>query len=256
MARFRLAAVLPGIRYRADTPGPGILDAGMPRKGEAVRVLVIEDDAEMAQTVATGLRHARMAVDVALDGPAGLERALINGYDVIVLDRDLPGLNGDEVCGRLVAAGCRSRVLMLTAAAGTEDLVEGLGLGADDYLPKPFDFPVLVARIGALFRRAQPAIPPVLRRGDLVVDTGRRCAWRAGRLLDLAPKEFGVLEVLLAAQGRAVSAEELLERVWDENADPFTAAVKITVGRLRAKLGDPPLIDTVPRSGYRIGDQP
>ncbi len=256
MARFRLAAVLPGIRYRADTPGPGILDAGMPRKGEAVRVLVIEDDAEMAQTVATGLRHARMAVDVALDGPAGLERALINGYDVIVLDRDLPGLNGDEVCGRLVAAGCRSRVLMLTAAAGTEDLVEGLGLGADDYLPKPFDFPVLVARIGALFRRAQPAIPPVLRRGDLVVDTGRRCAWRAGRLLDLAPKEFGVLEMLLAAQGRAVSAEELLERVWDENADPFTAAVKITVGRLRAKLGDPPLIDTVPRSGYRIGDQP
>ena len=221
-----------------------------------MRVLVIEDDAEMAETVAAGLRHARMAVDVALDGPAGLERALVNGYDVIVLDRDLPGLHGDEVCGRLVAAGCRSRVLMLTAAAGTEDLVEGLGLGADDYLSKPFDFPVLVARIGALFRRAQPAIPPVLRRGELVVDTGRRCAWRAGRLLDLAPKEFGVLEVLLAAGGRAVSAEELLERVWDENADPFTAAVKITVGRLRAKLGHPPLIATVPRSGYRIGDQP
>jgi DNA-binding response OmpR family regulator len=222
----------------------------------AVRVLVVEDDAEMAETVAAGLRHARMAVDVALDGPGGLERALVNGYDVIVLDRDLPGLNGDEVCAKLVAAGCRSRVLMLTAAAGTEDLVEGLGLGADDYLAKPFDFPVLVARIGALFRRAQPAIPPVLRRGDLVVDTGRRSAWRAGRQLDLAPKEFGVLEVLLAAGGRAVSAEELLERVWDENADPFTAAVKITVGRLRAKLGDPPLIATVPRSGYRIGDQP
>jgi DNA-binding response OmpR family regulator len=222
----------------------------------AVRVLVVEDDAEMAETVAAGLRHARMAVDVALDGPGGLERALVNGYDVIVLDRDLPGLNGDEVCAELVAAGCRSRVLMLTAAAGTEDLVEGLGLGADDYLAKPFDFPVLVARIGALFRRAQPAIPPVLRRGDLVVDTGRRSAWRAGRQLDLAPKEFGVLEVLLAAGGRAVSAEELLERVWDENADPFTAAVKITVGRLRAKLGDPPLIATVPRSGYRIGDQP
>jgi DNA-binding response OmpR family regulator len=222
----------------------------------AVRVLVVEDDAEMAETVAAGLRHARMAVDVALDGPGGLERALVNGYDVIVLDRDLPGLNGDEVCAKLVAAGCRSRVLMLTAAAGTEDLVEGLGLGADDYLAKPFDFAVLVARIGALFRRAQPAIPPVLRRGDLVVDTGRRSAWRAGRQLDLAPKEFGVLEVLLAAGGRAVSAEELLERVWDENADPFTAAVKITVGRLRAKLGDPPLIATVPRSGYRIGDQP
>ena len=221
-----------------------------------MRVLVIEDDAEMAETVAAGLRHARMAVDVALDGPGGLERALVNGYDVIVLDRDLPGLNGDEVCAKLVATGCRSRVLMLTAAAGTEDLVEGLGLGADDYLAKPFDFPVLVARISALFRRAQPAIPPVLRRGDLVVDTGRRSAWRAGRHVDLAPKEFGVLEVLLAAGGRAVSAEELLERVWDENADPFTAAVKITVGRLRAKLGDPPLIATVPRSGYRIGDQP
>jgi len=219
-------------------------------------VLVIEDDAEMAETVAVGLRHARMTVDVALDGPGGLERALINGYDVIVLDRDLPGMHGDEVCGRLVAAGCRSRVLMLTAAAEIEDLVEGLGLGADDYLAKPFDFPVLVARINALFRRAQPAIPPVLRRGDLVVDTGRRSAWRAGRPIDLTPKEFGVLEVLLAAQGRAVSAEELLERVWDENADPFTAAVKITVGRLRAKLGDPPLIDTVPRSGYRIGEQP
>jgi len=221
-----------------------------------VRVLVVEDDAEMAETVAAGLRHARMAVDVALDGPGGLERALVNAYDVIVLDRDLPGLNGDEVCAKLVATGCRSRVLMLTAAAGTEDLVEGLGLGADDYLAKPFDFPVLVARISALFRRAQPAIPPVLRRGDLVVDTGRRSAWRAGRHVDLAPKEFGVLEVLLAAGGRAVSAEELLERVWDENADPFTAAVKITVGRLRAKLGDPPLIATVPRSGYRIGDQP
>ena len=221
-----------------------------------MRVLVIEDDAEMAETVAAGLRHARMAVDVALDGPGGLERALVNGYDVIVLDRDLPGLNGDEVCAKLVATGCRSRVLMLTAAAATQDLVEGLGLGADDYLAKPFDFPVLVARISALFRRAQPAIPPVLRRGDLVVDTGRRSAWRAGRHVDLAPKEFGVLEVLLAAGGRAVSAEELLERVWDENADPFTAAVKITVGRLRAKLGDPPLIATVPRSGYRIGDQP
>jgi DNA-binding response OmpR family regulator len=228
----------------------------MRQKEMAVRVLVIEDDREMAETVAAGLRHARMAVDVALDGLAGLKQALVNGYDVIVLDRDLPGMHGDEVCGRLVTAGCRSRVLMLTAAAATEDLVEGLGLGADDYLPKPFDFPVLVARIGALFRRAQPAIPPVLRRGDLVLDTGRRCAWRAGQPLDLAPKEFGVLELLLASQGRAVSAEELLERVWDEHADPFTAAVKITIGRLRAKLGDPPLIDTVPRSGYRIGDQP
>jgi DNA-binding response OmpR family regulator len=220
---------------------------------ETVRVLVIEDDQEMAETVAIGLRHARMAVDFALDGPAGLEQALASDYDVIVLDRDLPGMHGDEVCGRLAAAGCRSRVLMLTAAAATEDLVEGLSLGADDYLPKPFDFPVLVARIGALFRRAQPAIAPVMRCGDLAVDTGRRLAWRAGHQLDLAPKEFGVLEVLLAAQGRAVSAEELLERVWDQHADPFTAAVKITVSRLRAKLGDPQLISTVPRSGYQIG---
>jgi DNA-binding response OmpR family regulator len=218
-----------------------------------VRVLVIEDHAEMAETVAIGLRRAQLAVDGALDGPAGLERALTADYDVIVLDRDLPGMHGDEVCTRLVAAGCRSRVLMLTAAAASEDLVDGLALGADDYLPKPFDFAVLVARIGALARRAHPAIPPVLRHGDLEVDTARHRAFRAGRPLDLMPKEFGVLEVLLASGGRAVSAEELLERVWDEFADPFTSAVKITVSRLRAKLGDPPLIETVPKSGYRIG---
>ena len=218
-----------------------------------MRVLVIEDHAEMAEVVATGLRRAQMAVDVAWDGPSGLDRALIAGYDVIVLDRDLPGMHGDEVCARLVAAGSRSRVLMLTAAAATEDLVGGLGLGADDYLAKPFDFPVLVARIGALARRAHPAVPPVLRLGDLVVDTARRRASRAGRPLELSPKEFGVLELLAASAGRAVSAEELLERVWDEFADPFTTAVKITVSRLRAKLGDPPLIETVPRSGYRIG---
>lgn len=217
-----------------------------------MRVLVIEDDQEMAETVAVGLRRAQMAVDVALDGPTGLDRALLHDYDVIVLDRDLPGMHGDEVCAKLVAAQCRSRVLMLTAAASMDDLVDGLGLGADDYLPKPFDFPVLLARIGALFRRAQPAIPPVLRHGDLAVDTAQRRAWREGRLLDLAPKEFGVLEVLLAAQGRAVSAEELLNRVWDEAADPFTNAVKITVSRLRSKLGDPPVIQTVARSGYRI----
>jgi DNA-binding response OmpR family regulator len=217
-----------------------------------VRVLVVEDHAEMADAVAAGLRRERMAVDVALDGPAGLERALANGYDVIVLDRDLPGLHGDEICRHLVAAGCRSRVLMLTAASETEDLVDGLSLGADDYLAKPFDFPVLVARIGALARRAHPAVPPILRLGDLVVDTARRGARRAGRPLDLSPKEFGVLELLAAAQGRTVSAEELLERVWDEFADPFTNAVKITVSRLRAKLGDPPLIVTVPRAGYRM----
>jgi DNA-binding response OmpR family regulator len=213
---------------------------------------VIEDDREMAEAVAAGLRRAPMAVDVALDGPGGLARALGNDYDVIVLDRDLPGMHGDQVCAELVAARCRSRVLMLTAAGTMEELVEGLGLGADDYLPKPFDFPVLVARIGALLRRAQPAIPPVLRRGDLVVDTAQRRARRGDRRLELAPKEFGVLELLLASQGRTVSAEELLERVWDEAADPFTTAVKITISRLRAKLGDPPVIETVARSGYRI----
>ena len=217
-----------------------------------VRVLVIEDDEEMARAVASGLRRTQMAVDVAFDGTAGLERALLNDYDVVVLDRDLPGLHGDDVCAELVAAGCRSRVLMLTAAAAMEDLVDGLGIGADDYLPKPFDFPVLVARIGALMRRAQPAIPPLLRRGDLVVDTARRRAFRGNRRLELAPKEFGVLELLLASQGRIVSAEELLERVWDEAADPFTTAVKITVSRLRAKLGNPPVIETVAKSGYRI----
>jgi DNA-binding response OmpR family regulator len=217
-----------------------------------MRVLVIEDDAEMAEAVATGLRRARMAVDVALEGAAGLERALVYDYDVIVLDRDLPGVHGDQVCAELIAAGRRSRVLMLTAAAAMQDQVDGLTLGADDYLPKPFDFPVLVARIGALVRRAQPAIPPVLRHGDLVVDTAKRRAFRGERLLDLAPKEFGVLELLLAAQGRTVSAEELLERVWDEFADPFTNAVKITISRLRRKLGDPPVIETIAQAGYRI----
>ena len=217
-----------------------------------MRLLVIEDDAEMGEAIAAGLRQSQMAVDVALDGPSGLSRALVNDYDVIVLDRDLPGLHGDEVCSRLVAAGCRSRVLMLTAAGEIEDLVDGLALGADDYLPKPFDFPVLVARIGALFRRAQPAIPPVLRHEDVVVDAAQRRAFRGERPLELAPKEFGVLELLLASQGRTVSTEELLERVWDENADPFTGAVKVAVSRLRSKLGDPPIIETVAKSGYRI----
>src|SRR5215472_14585570 len=239
-----------GTGARQGAPArPGRTGGG---KGVTVRVLVIEDDEEMAQAVASGLRRTQMAVDVAFDGTAGLERALLNDYDVVVLDRDLPGLHGDDVCAELVAAGCRSRVLMLTAAAATEDLVDGLGIGADDYLAKPFDFPVLVARIGALMRRAQPAIPPLLRRGDLTLDTAQRRAFRGGSRLELAPKEFGVLELLLASQGRIVSAEELLERVWDEAADPFTNAVKITVSRLRAKLGNPPVIETVAKSGYRI----
>jgi DNA-binding response OmpR family regulator len=220
-----------------------------------MRVLVIEDDEEMAEAVATGLRRHQMTVDVALDGRSGLDRALQDHYDVVVLDRDLPRLHGNEVCARLANGGVRSRVLMLTAAATNDDLVDGLGLGADDYLPKPFDFAVLVARIGALARRAQPAAPPVLRHGDVVVDTAQRRASRAGRALDLAPKEFGVLELLLVSEGRAVSAEELLERVWDEAADPFTNAVKITISRLRTKLGEPPVIETVAKSGYRVGER-
>lgn len=217
-----------------------------------MRVLVIEDDGELAEAIAAGLRMEGMAVDTALDGAAGLDHALVNDYDVIVLDRDLPGVHGDQICAELVDVGCRSRVLMLTAASAMDDLVDGLGIGADDYLCKPFDFPVLVARIGALFRRSQPAIPPVLSHADLELDTAQRRVCRTGRSVDLTPKEFGVLELLLASGGRIVSAEELLERVWDEAADPFTNAVKITISRLRTKLGDPPMIETVPRAGYRI----
>jgi DNA-binding response OmpR family regulator len=218
----------------------------------AVRVLVIEDDRELAETVATGLRRTKMAVDVALDGEAGLKRALLTSYDVIVLDRDLPGMHGDDVCAELVAAGSRSRVLMLTAAGTVDDRVDGLGRGADDYLPKPFAFAELAARVQALVRRAQPAIPPLLVHGDLELDTSKRRASRGGRVLELGPKEFGVLELLLASQGRVVSTEELLFRVWDEDADLFTTAVKVTMSRLRRKLGDPPLIETVPQAGYQI----
>ena len=217
-----------------------------------MRVLVVEDDRELAEAIGVGLRREQMAVDVAFDGDAGLERALVYGYDVVVLDRDLPRMRGDDVCAHLVKQGCRSRVLMLTAAATIEDRVDGLGLGADDYLPKPFAFAELVARIRALFRRAQPALPPVLERRDLRLDPAQRAASRDGRPLELGPKEFGALELLLAAQGRVVSAEELLDRVWDEMADPFTTAVKVTISRLRHKLGEPQLIETVTHAGYRI----
>jgi DNA-binding response OmpR family regulator len=217
-----------------------------------MRVLVIEDDEELARAIGVGLRREEMAVDVSLDGKCGLQRALGTDYDVVVLDRDLPGVHGDEICRRVVESACRSRILMLTAAGAMEDLVGGFTLGADDYLPKPFDFPVLVARIGALYRRAQPALPPVLRHRDVELDPGQHRASRRGRPLDLSPKEFGVLALLLASDGRAVSAEELLERVWDEAADPFTNAVKVTMSRLRSKLGEPSIIETVPRAGYRI----
>jgi DNA-binding response OmpR family regulator len=219
-----------------------------------LRVLVVEDDRELAEAVATGLRRAQIAVDLAADGESGLEKALVTSYDVIVLDRDLPGLHGDEVCRTLVAKDSRSRVLMLTAAATIDDRVDGLGLGADDYLPKPFVFAELLARVQALFRRAQPAIPPILVHGDLELDTGKRHARRGGKELELGPKEFGVLELLLAAQGRVVSTEELLFRVWDEEADLFTTAVKVTISRLRGKLGEPAVIETIQQAGYRIGE--
>ncbi|MFI6919160.1 response regulator transcription factor [Nonomuraea spiralis] len=217
-----------------------------------MRVLIVEDHEELAHTVAAGLRREGMAVDVALDGHTGLERASVNDYDVVVLDRDLPGLHGDEVCGRLAAGERPARVLMLTAAGTIDDRVSGLGIGADDYLPKPFAFAELVARIRALARRTRPALPPVLVHGGLRLDPSTRVATRDGRRLTLSPKEFAVLELLLSARGAVVSAEQLLERGWDEFADPFTQTVKVTVSRLRRKLGDPPLIETVPQAGYRI----
>jgi len=217
-----------------------------------MRVLGVEDHPRLATTVATVLRREGMAVDVAFDGQDALAHAAATGYDVIVLDRNLPGLHGDEVCRALLADGCQTRILMLTAASTIEDRVDGLGLGADDYLPKPFNFAELVARIRALARRSHPALPPTLVHGDLRLDSARRVATRAGRPLALSPKEFAVLELLLGAQGAVVSAEEILQRVWDEFADPFTTAVKTTISRLRSKLGDPPVIETVSQAGYRI----
>jgi DNA-binding response OmpR family regulator len=219
-----------------------------------VRVLVAEDVEDLAVAIAAGLRREGMAVDVVLDGAAALDRVDVTTYDVVVLDRDLPGVHGDEVCRALVAGRSGSRVLMLTAASTVRDRVEGLGLGADDYLVKPFDFAELVARVRAVARRPAAALPPVLERGDLTLDPARRVAIRGGRRLDLSPKEFGLLEHLLTAGDRVVPAEELLERVWDEAADPFTTAVKQTMRRLRLKLGDPPLIRTVREGGYQIGE--
>src|SRR5579864_7633600 len=216
-----------------------------------VRVLVVEDHAELANDIADGLRDRGMAADVAYDGARAIEKGLLNRYDVIVLDRDVPKVHGDAVCVALTNAGSEARILMLTAAASIGDRVEGLNLGADDYLPKPFAFEELVARVLALARRS-PAAPPLLLRADLVLDRARRRAVRAGRELLLSRKELGVLEVLMAADGAVVSAEELLERVWDENADPFTRTVTVRLGRLRRKLGDPDPIETVVGAGYRI----
>jgi DNA-binding response OmpR family regulator len=217
-----------------------------------MRVLVVEDERELATLIAEGLRQDGIAADIAFDGADALYRVSVTRYDALVLDRDLPVVHGDDVCRRLGDDPGRPRVLMLTAAGAERDEVHGLSIGADDYLAKPFSFPVLLARLRALARRVDAFRPPVLRRGDLVVDTARRFATRAGAPVDLSRKELAVLEALLVADGAVVSAEQLLERVWDDGIDPFTNAVRVTLMRLRRKLGDPPVILTVAGEGYRI----
>ncbi|TCO58164.1 response regulator transcription factor [Actinocrispum wychmicini] len=217
-----------------------------------MRVLVVEDEQLLADTLAEGLRRLSMAVDVCYDGDAALHRVGVNGYDVVVLDRDLPKVHGDDVCRAVIDAGGEARVLMLTASGEVTDRVAGLRLGADDYLTKPFAFDELVARVQALGRRSRPALPPVLCRSGVVLDLPRHQASRDGRHLALSPKEFAVLEVLMRAEGAVVSAEELLEKAWDEHADPFTNAVRVAVMTLRRKLGDPPLVTTLPGAGYQL----
>jgi DNA-binding response OmpR family regulator len=217
-----------------------------------VRVLIAEDERLLADTIAKGLRRRAMAVDVTYDGNAALERLTVNDYDVLVLDRDLPGVPGDEVCKAVVRASCDTRVLMLTAAAAVQERVAGLGLGADDYLTKPFEFVELVARVQALGRRARPAAPPVLHRQGIRLDQHRGEVSRDGRPVSLSRKEFAVLRELLRAEGGIVSAELLLEKAWDEHVDPFTGVVRFTIMMLRRKLGDPGVIETVPGAGYRI----
>jgi DNA-binding response OmpR family regulator len=217
-----------------------------------VRILVVEDEKPLADAIVRGLRREGMAVDVAYDGDEGHEKASITRYDVIVLDRDLPGMSGDELCRQVVASGQLTRVIMLTASGTVEDRVAGLSLGADDYLPKPFAFPELTARVRALGRRSTPAQPPLLVADQLELDSARRTVRRPWGEIELTRKEFGVLEVLLAAGGAVVSSEELLERVWDDNADPFTTTVRVTMMTLRKKLGEPGIIETLVGSGYRI----
>jgi DNA-binding response OmpR family regulator len=217
-----------------------------------MRVLVVEDEPMLADAIAEWLREETHAVDLALDGEAALERIAVNDYDVVVLDRDLPRVHGDEVCRELVASESDARVLMLTAAAQLDDRVTGLSMGADDYLPKPFAFPELAARVLALGRRSRPAVPPVLRRAGITLDPARREVFRNGRFVPLSKKEFAVLAELLRAAGAVVSAEQLLEKAWDEHADPFTGAVRLTILKLRRKLADPPVVETVPGVGYRI----
>ncbi|MFJ6630977.1 response regulator transcription factor [Streptomyces sp. NPDC091376] len=216
-----------------------------------MRVLVAEDEEVLAELVATGLRRAGFAVDTVHSGDAALAYLGLHDYDVVVLDRDLPRMHGDDVARELIASASRTRILMLTAAASMEDRVEGLDLGADDYLTKPFEFPELVSRVRALRRRtARPPLPPLLERCGIRLDTVRRTAERDGRDLELSPKEFSVLQILLEADGATVSAEELLERAWDAHADPFTGAVRVCMSKLRGKLGEPPLIRTVQGVGY------
>jgi len=215
-------------------------------------VLVVEDEQLHADVIANGLRQHAMAVDVCYDGDRALELVSVNRYDVVVLDRDLPRVHGDDVCRAVVAAGGEARVIMLTAAGDVSDRVHGLGIGADDYLTKPFAFAELVARVNALGRRARPALPPVLRQGGVELDIPRHQVSRDGRFLQLSPKEFAVLDVLMRAGGAVVSSEELLEKAWDEHIDPFTNTVRVTVMTLRRKLGPPPLIETVPSFGYRF----
>jgi DNA-binding response OmpR family regulator len=219
-----------------------------------VRILLADDEQLLADTVAVGLRKLAMAVDVCYDGAAAMERLDVHDYDVAVLDRDMPRASGDDVCRWLVGSGRGTRVLILTAAGGIRDRVDGFALGADDYLTKPFAFAELVARIQALARRPPTGAPPVLDRDGVVLDVPRHQAFRDGRLLDLTPKEFAVLSVLMHAAGAVVSAEELLEKAWDEHADPFTNAVRVAVMTLRRKLGEPQVVHTVPRVGYRFGE--
>ena len=217
-----------------------------------MRVLVVDDEPLLADAIAEWLRDEAHAVDVAYDGSAAQERLAVNDYDVVVLDRDLPAVHGDEVCRELAESGSAPRVLMLTAAAGIADRVTGLSLGADDYLTKPFAFPELAARVQSLGRRSRPAMPPVLRRAGIVLDPARREVFRDGRYVPLSKKEFAVLAELLRADGATVSAERLLEKAWDEYADPFTGAVRLAVLKLRRKLADPPVVETVTGVGYRI----
>ena len=217
-----------------------------------MRILVAEDEPVLAAFIAEGLREQAMAVDIARDGLTAARKLAADEYDVVVLDRDLPGKHGDDVCREILAEGLRARILMLTAMGDVRERVAGLRLGADDYLAKPFDFEELLARIDALGRRVRPAVPPVLRHGDIELDIALRQVMQKGRYVPLSIKEFGVLHALMAAAGAVVSAEELLTGVWDENADPFTNAVRITMSRLRAKLDDPKVIETVAGAGYRL----